>query len=678
MSLKSEASGSLRFYTGINYSGTSLSVAHGATGPLATSSDNWTYRSVAMSGMHAFCWSEVNTADTSLNDQNHTESLITTDIADLAASYAASAFPLAYLGVDPEVATPVWLNMSAVTGDMNAVASTSVVGGSTTSITTLSLPGIEGVAGFIGLTAGSSVVATCSYGTYNTDTGQVVWSGLNTGTLVLEYTGGAVTILSATGFPDGWSFAAPAMQTDGSWKITVGGGAASGNVISNLMSDKSSISNDGQSTAVLTATVTDSSGLPVANVSVNWSAVPGDLSAASSVTDASGQATVALTDTGDTGSSVVSAALDNGSTKSVSVTLTDGSADDVTLVSVTSDKDTLDNDGTDQAKLTATVQDADGNVVEGIAVTWATNLGTLNHSEQDTDSSGQSHAKFTDSGDTGVAKITASLADGTFMNVKITVEDSGAGNQIVSLTSDKSSITNDGTDAAVLTATVVDRTGAAAAGVTVNWSTTLGSLSTEASVTDTAGQATASLTDSGDTGSATVTAALENGSTASNEIAVGSSFVSGAEDFETCAETKLAVGETLGLNSGMTITVLRDDSPSGSCAIEAAEYEVQPWGRRTFISNHDVDVRFDLGGQAQYLQWVWTCGLHVTLTLKFYDESDNFIGESTFTQPALSYENGSFTAPTGQTFTYFIMTYESKVTAVLLDDFVWGFEDSTI
>lgn len=673
MSLKSEASGSLRFYTGINYSSTSLSVAHGATGTLATSSDNWTYRSVAMSGMHAFCWSEVNTADTSLNYQNHTESLITADIADLATRYADSAFPLAYLGVDPEVATPVWLDMSAVTGDMNALASTSVVGGSTTSITTLSLPGLEGVAGFIGLTAGSSVVATCSYGTYNTATGQVVWSGLNAGTFVLEYTGGAVTILSATGFPEGWSFAAPTVQADGSWKITVEGGAASGNVISNLVSDKSSISNDGQSTALLTATATDSSGLPVASVAVNWSAVSGDLSAASSVTDASGQATVALTDTGDTGASVVSATLGNGSTKSISVTLTDGSADDMTLVSVTSDKDTIVNDGEDQAYLTATVQDKDGQPVEGVTVSWTTDLGTLNHMQQDTDETGQSHAKLSDLGDTGAAVVTATLPDGTDMYVKITVEENGGAPTISSLTSDKTDIANDNADTATLTATVTG--GTSAAGVTVSWSTTLGNLSATTSVTDSAGLATVTLTDNGETGSATVTATLDNGSTASVTINIDTPLVIGAENFELCGEMDMLVGMPLKLLSGMTITVLRDDGGKYTCAIsDVSGSEPAIFGDRTYDIGRDSLTLFDIGGRAQFLKWDWTSISANPITVLFYNEQHEVVGEikSPVTGDT-SVDNAHYVIPFGQTFTYFTVSYEDENNAII-DNFVWGYD----
>lgn len=516
MSVIPEAGSSLRFYTGINYSGTSQSVAHGITGTLATGSNSWNYRSVAMSDMHAFCWSEVSTTDPSLNYQNHTESLITADVPDLTTFYVASAFPLSYLGVDPAVVTPVWLDMSAVSGDVNAVAATSVVGGATTSITTLSRPGLNGVAGFIGITTGSSVIVSCLFGAYNATTGQVAWSSLNAGTLVLEYTGGAVTILSATGFPDGWTFAAPVMQTDNSWQITVAGGGA-GNVISTLVSDRSSIINDGISAAVLTATVTDGSGLPVSGVTVKWSAAPGELSTSSSVTDMAGQATTTLTDTGDTGTSWVTATLDNGSTKSVSVALLDASGD-VTLVSVTSDKDTIINDGEDQAYLTATVVDTAGNPAQGVTVTWTTDLGNLNHKQQVTDETGQSHAKLSDLGDAGTAVVTATLPDGTCKYVNITVEEAEAGDRIVSLISDKASITNDGTDAATLTALVYGQQNMPAAGVRVNWRTTLGNLSSEFSMTNLLGQATVSLTDTGDTGTAVVAGVLYNGSIKSVEI----------------------------------------------------------------------------------------------------------------------------------------------------------------
>lgn len=408
----------LVFYTLPNFAGSSMRANHGDTGPLASASGNWNYQSIAISAMSAFCWSAVNTADASINYQNHIESLITFDIADLTKLYADPQFPMAYLGINPALVTPIWLDMNAVSGSVNALAAMSVVGAASTSITTLSRSGNRGIAGFIGLTSGSSLIVTCSYGSYNADTGQVAWTGLNASTLVFQYINGLVTLLSATGFPSDWTFPAPVLQPDGSWVIAVNGGAIADNTISSL----------------------------------------------------------------------------------------------------TSDKDTIANDGKDQAMLTATVQDADGNVVEGVSVSWATDLGTLNHKQQVTDNYGLSHAKLSDQGDTGVAVVTATLDNGACAHVKVTIEESAADIKIVSLSSDKSGIINNGTDSAMLTAEVHDSQNVPVAEVTVNWSTTLGNLSVLSSITNSEGQATVILTDTGDTGTAVVTGTLDNGSTGSVNI----------------------------------------------------------------------------------------------------------------------------------------------------------------
>ncbi len=423
MSLNSEAGASLLFYTGINFAGSSQSVAHGATGTLAKENDSWAYKSVAMSAMHAFCWSEVNTADASINYQNHTESLISASITDLTALYSATAFPLYYLGIAPTVATAVWLDMSAVSGDVNVLAATSLVGGSATTITTLSRPGLNGVAGFVGLTTGSSVVASCSYGTYDSKTGQVAWTGLNAGTLVLEYTGGAVTILSATGFPDGWTFASPVIQADGSWKITVAGGAASGNVISTLTSDKDSIVNDGASAAVLTATVQDSSGKPVQNVTVSWTTDLGTLNHKQQATDATGRSHAKLSDLGDTGTAVVTATLPDGTYKYVKITVVENGGA-LLISSLTSDKSSIANNGTDAAVLTATVTDGSGEIASGVTVSWSTTLGNLSASTSVTDGAGQATVMLTDSGDTGTAVVTGSLDNGCTKSTNISLTNS--------------------------------------------------------------------------------------------------------------------------------------------------------------------------------------------------------------------------------------------------------------
>ncbi|QMM55236.1 Ig-like domain-containing protein (plasmid) [Enterobacter sp. RHB15-C17] len=509
MSDNISAGNSLIFYTGKNYAGTAQSVSHGVTGVLAASTTSWSEQSVAMSGMQAFVSSTVNAGDASMVYLGHQEDLVTVSQTDLTLLYPSSdQFPLNYLGLDPAQAVMVWLDVDAAQAAPNAVASTALVGASPTTLTTLSLPGRPGLLGCVAKIGGSSVIANCAYGDYNTADGTVAWSGA--GMLILEYTGGGISLIDGGGFPDGWTFSDPQLQGDGSWVVTLNGGVPASDTISTVTANPGSITDDGVSASVITAKVVDGTGQPASGVTVTWSTTLGNLSATSSVTGADGTATTTLTDSGTPGTATVTAAI-TGSSKTVGVTVTDSAAGYV-LTGLTSDKGSIVNNGTDAATLTATVHDGSGNSVAGVTVYWSTTAGNLSAASSVTGSSGQATIKLTDSGTPGTATVTASLANGSRLTRTVTVEDKSTGYVVSALTSDKTSIINDGSDAATLTATVHDGSGKGVSGVTVNWSTTLGNLSAASSVTGSSGQATIKLTDSGTPGTATVTASLANGS----------------------------------------------------------------------------------------------------------------------------------------------------------------------
>ncbi|WP_330986280.1 MULTISPECIES: beta strand repeat-containing protein [Enterobacterales] len=296
-------------------------------------------------------------------------------------------------------------------------------------------------------------------------------------------------------------------------------------VVHSLTSDKDSIVNDGTDAATLTAIVYDDGGSIVTGATVYWSTTLGSVTPATSVTGADGKATSTLTDSGDTGTTQVTASLDNGSTKTIGITVEDRSVGYI-IQSLTSDKDNIVNDGTDAATLTAIVYDDGGSIVTGATVYWSTTLGSVTPATSVTGADGKATSILTDSGDTGTTQVTASLDNGSTKTIGITVEDRSVSYIIQSLTSDKDSIFNDGTDAAALTATVHDGSGNMVAGATVYWSTTLGSVTPATSVTGADGKATSTLTDSGDTGTTQVTASLDNGSTKTIGIIVEDRSVS--------------------------------------------------------------------------------------------------------------------------------------------------------
>lgn len=309
------ADSSLVFYTDKNYTGTAQQVIHGATGVLAGDSANWNYMSEEITSMEAYVFSSVNVTDASVNYLGHVETVISVSMADLTLLYPSSdQFPLNYLGLDPAQAAVVWLDVSATQAIPNAVASTALPSGGITTITTLSLPGQPGALGFVAKIEGSSVVANCQYGDYDIANGTVAWSG--TGMLILEYTGNAITLINGGGFPAGWKFSAPQLQGDGSWVVTLD----SGDTISSVTANPTSIVDDGVSSSVITATVLNSNGQPASGVNVAWTTTRGAVSAGVSATDASGQATTTLMDIDEPGTATVTASV-TGSSKSVDVTV---------------------------------------------------------------------------------------------------------------------------------------------------------------------------------------------------------------------------------------------------------------------------------------------------------------------------------------------------------------------
>jgi hypothetical protein len=252
----------------------------------------------------------------------HREDSIPVTQDDLTLLYASSdQFPLNYLGVDPSMVAVVWLDVDAVQSGPNAVASFSQVDFTTTSITTLSLPGHPGALGFVGKSAGSSVLASCQYGDYSSSEGTVSWTG--TGSLLLAGTGGAITVSDLGGGPDGWVFSQPRLQPDGSWVVTVESGVPATDTISSVTASPGSIVDDGVSASVITATVLDGSDQPAGGVTVNWSTTLGNLSVTSSVTGSDGHATTTLTDSGVPGTATVTATI-TGSSQSATVIITDG------------------------------------------------------------------------------------------------------------------------------------------------------------------------------------------------------------------------------------------------------------------------------------------------------------------------------------------------------------------
>ncbi|WP_312228413.1 Ig-like domain-containing protein [Pseudescherichia sp.] len=315
---------SLAFYSLPNYAGDTLRVVHGQTGLVASSGSLWAEQSVSVPGtdnLYTFLWSSVDIGNPAFSYTGHVEHYITTSIPNIASSLSMPQYPLQFLGVDAALAVPVFVQLSGEFSSQNCFASSSLVPGSSTKVSTFASFANEGALAFIQNINGASTLASLTFGTLNEASGTVMWSA--SGSVILVYNNDTLTLASVSGLPTGWSFGPPLRQDDGSWLVILSVASLPATAeIGSLTSDKTSIENNGTDIATFSATVIDSaSEQALANVSVDWNTTLGNLSVRTSLTNNSGIATVTLTDTGDIGTATVMARISNGSAKSQAINL---------------------------------------------------------------------------------------------------------------------------------------------------------------------------------------------------------------------------------------------------------------------------------------------------------------------------------------------------------------------
>lgn len=321
------ATSQLVFYSQPNFAGVPNQVDHGQSGIIANSSSLWLEQSVSVQQsdtMRTYIWSAVDTNDPLKSYFGHVEDYVTHSITNLKETYPSAQYSLQYLGLDTALAVPILVEMSGDFSQEDTFAATAIVPYSTTTATTLGVAGMTSAIGFIGNLADSTTYINLMFGIWDVLTGQVKWTSI--GSMIAIYDGLQLTLANQTGLPDDWIWGTPVRQANGSWLVSLSAGTVDNNIISALVSDDSSIIDDGQEAATLTATVIDSvSGTVQQGVTVYWSTTLGDLSGTSSVTNTAGQASIALTADNVTGTATVTASLANQSSKSLAITITDAS-----------------------------------------------------------------------------------------------------------------------------------------------------------------------------------------------------------------------------------------------------------------------------------------------------------------------------------------------------------------
>ncbi|ADP16192.1 bacterial Ig-like domain protein [Achromobacter xylosoxidans A8] len=255
---------------------------------------------------------------------------------------------------------------------------------------------------------------------------------------------------------------------------------------------------NGRDTVTFTATVTDAGGNPVgAGVAVNWGATMGALAGATSVTNASSQATIVLT--APTAAGVASilakaASGDAGKTASVTFTADVSTARVVSLLPLRSTSTTF--PAGVWVNLRATVQDAYGNPVgAGVTITWSSDAATFDQATSTTSQDGTATNTVTHfsagavlvkaqavAGDPGKTLVMNYVADPSRDYVNI-------------LNANKNTGVADGIGTTIFTAVVRNQfNDPVGAGITVHWTTTGGTLAAPTSMTDAAGAARIVLT----------------------------------------------------------------------------------------------------------------------------------------------------------------------------------------
>lgn len=276
--------------------------------------------------------------------------------------------------------------------------------------------------------------------------------------------------------------------------VTFVADAASGAIAKDDLSvNKITLIADGIEQATYSAVVKDGNGNSVAGSVVSWSATLGNLSAAQSTTNAAGLATVTITSV-MAGTAQVSASVNSKTTQAPSVSFTaDSKSSVIDAKDLKVDKATLLADGTEKALFSVIVRDANGNVVPGIAVSWATTRGTLNNASSISDANGMATTTL-QSTIAGDAQVVVTLKSNRLNAPLVTFMADAGTRRIDVVDADRLIAIADGKTVITFSALVKDTHGNALDAQTVNWNTSLGALSGNSSVSDKNGIALVTLT----------------------------------------------------------------------------------------------------------------------------------------------------------------------------------------
>jgi len=248
------------------------------------------------------------------------------------------------------------------------------------------------------------------------------------------------------------------------------------------------LENDGDSRSIITATVKDSLGKPMNNMTVRFNTTLGTLESSIALTDINGIATTTLISSENEGTAFITAT--SYITSFVEVKFQHDVASVIELSSSTS---TILADGLSRAIITATLKNDNGDPMPDVTIQFSTTLGTVSPDLSITDDTGTATTEFIGGTVEGEAEITASAN----IEKKIRVSVVSFIPTIISLEASENSILADGMSTVDITAIVRNSSSELVSGVSLDFSTTFGSVDDSLVTTNQNGAAAITLTSSG-------------------------------------------------------------------------------------------------------------------------------------------------------------------------------------
>ena len=363
----------------------------------------------------------------------------------------------------------------------------------------------------------------------------------------------------------------------------------------------------------ITATIQDASGNVVpANTPVAWSTTLGTLSSALTYTDVNGVATVTISSTGIGNATITATATQGSLPLSISFTV-----DNTTLkaINITPSVSTALANNTDVITFGVDVQDAYGNKAPlNTIVTWSSSIGTLSSTTSLTDVNG--HAVISlKSNIAGVATVNALSGVGpATTNVSFTVSSTS----FVSAVNALSPTVVANNTPVTLQATVLDSNNQPVSGATVNWTTTLGNLSSSTSVTNASGIAEVSL----------------SGTVAGTANVSASSDVGGVQSASVQLQADLATAKIYS-TSASSLNVVADGETPINLYAQLTDANGNPLGAGIVVNwsvssdavfdnnfNQNISSITNYSGIAETSLFAWNTGVH-TVTVDYNGASSN-------------------------------------------------------